>query len=353
MLSKFFIRALLQCALLSIAVGAQSVPVPANPSNTEPQQPPVNHTVAERASLFGTVLDKSQMLVPNAHIHIDSLDDQMMADTHSGDDGTFKFTDIAPGHYKLTITAAGMGFYTQQIELKRGEDNIISGIVLPVATQLSEVHVYADKNEIAKEELHIAEKQRVFGVIPNFYVVYDWNAPALSSKQKYHLVMRASLDPVQFLGTGIIAGFQQASNTYPTYGQGMEGYGKRYGAEFATDSIATFFGGAVYPQLFHQDPRYFYKGTGSKKSRIWYAIQESVMCRGDNGKLQFDFSGILGSLTAGAISNLYYPPSERGFSLTLLGTIEGTAGTAAGNIIQEFFIKRFTTHSKDKAPAAQ
>jgi hypothetical protein len=246
-----------------------------------------------------------------------------------------------------------MGIYSQQFELKTGETHIISGIVLPVATEQSEVRVYANKDEIAQEEMHIELQQRVFGVFPNFWIAYDWNAPPLSPKQKYIIATRAIFDPVSLTLTGVVAGIQQAQNTYPTYGQGVEGYAKRFGAEFATGSINDLLGGAVFPVLFHQDPRYFYKGTGTVKSRLWYAIYESVLCRGDNGKQQFNYSGILGSLTAGAISNSYYPPSDRGVSLTLYGTFIGVGETAAANIIQEFFLKRFTTHSKDKAPALQ
>jgi hypothetical protein len=339
MLGKIFTVVFFACLLPAIPAHAQSVAP--------------NQVLPSTASLFGTVQDKNQLVVPGAFIRLEELASNKESTARSGDNGAFTFTNLAPGRYKITITGAGMGTFSQELEIKPGEAHLVSGIVLPVATAQSEVHVFANKDEIAEEELHIAEEQRVFGIIPNFYVAYDWNAPALNTKQKYHLAWRATIDPVSFLGTAVVAGIQQGENTFPTYGQGVEGYSKRYAASYGTNAIANILGGAVFPQIFHQDPRYFYKGTGSVKSRLWYAIYESVLCRGDNGKQQFNYSGLLGSLTAGAISNAYYPPSDRGFSLTVLGTLEGTGGTAAANIIEEFFLKRLTSHSKDKAPALQ
>lgn len=363
MLWSFFARALVLGVFFSIAAGAQGVqapenlpaaPAPAIAALAEPmQQDAVQSAATASASLFGTVLDKNQMVVPGAEVRLEDLDSHKVTILKSGDNGSFRCAGLSPGHYKLIITASGMGIYSHQFELGSGDSKILSGIVLPVATQLSEVRVYANKDEIAQEEMHIAEQQRVFAVIPNFYVAYDWNAPAMPTRLKYDLAARTTFDPVAFIGTAIVAGLQQADDTFPTYGQGMAGYSKRFAASFGTNAIANFLGGAVFPQVFHQDPRYFYKGTGSIKSRLWYAIYESVLCRGDNGKQQFDYSGFLGSLSAGAISNIYYPPSDRGLSLTILGTLEGTGGTAIGNIIQEFFLRRITTHSKDKAPALQ
>jgi hypothetical protein len=371
MLRNIFSSALFGCVLLTATLGAQNLTVNERPSSqleaeNLPNAPrPVLHAgeVQEQkaaqnadssltAILFGIVQDKNQMIVPDASIRLENLDSHKDTILSSDDKGTFTITNLAAGRYKVTITGAGMGTYiSPEFELKSGETHIVSGIVLPVATAQSEVHVYANKNEIAQEEMRIAERQRVIGIFPNFYVTYDWDAPALDPKQKFNLFAHATLDPVTFIGTGIVAGAEQAENTYPAYGQGLEGYSKRYGAAFTTGTINNLFGGAVYPVLFRQDPRYFYKGTGSVKSRLFYALEEAVMCRGDNGRQQPNYSGILGSVTAGAISNLYYPASDRGVSLTFLNTLVGIGGSAAADIIEEFFLKRFTTHSKDTAPA--
>jgi Carboxypeptidase regulatory-like domain len=354
----------LGCSFFTLDTGAQSMKLPVQlvsenlPDAPSPALENLQQTInasdsASTASLFGTVQDKNQLAVPNAQLRLENLDNHKVIILRSGENGSFTCSNLVAAHYKITITATGMGIYSQEFELKSGETHIISGIVLPVATEQSEVRVYANKDEIAQEELHIALQQRVFGAFPNFYIAYDWNAPAMTTKQKYKLAAYSIFDPVNLAVTGVVAGVQQAANSYPTYGQGMEGYAKRYGAGFATGSLNIMLGGAVFPALLHQDPRYFYKGTGSVKSRMWYAIYESVLCRGDNGKQQFNYAGILGSLTAGAISNSYYPPSDRGVSLTFVNTLWGTAASVAVNIVQEFLLKRVTTHSNDKAPALQ
>ncbi len=309
---------------------------------------------AQKGSVFGTVQDPNGLAVPGALVRLENLKDHIEQSMSSIDNGSFNFTDLPPGHYRLVITAPGMGRYeSSDFEVKSADTHIISGIVLPLATQTSEVRVYANKDEIAQEEIHIEEEQRVLGVFPNFYSSFDWNAPAMNSKQKFHLVSHSILDPMSFLAVGMIAGMQQGQNTYPSYGQGMEGYAKRYGAAFATDTISVLMSRAVYPAFFHQDPRYFYKGTGSYTSRTFYAISQSVLCRGDNGRQQFNYSHLLGNVTAGAISNLYYPASDRGVSLTFLNSLIGIGASAAENLVREFVFKGITTHSTDKAPALQ
>ena len=108
-------------------------------------------------------------------------------------------------------------------------------------------------------------------------------------------------------------------------------------------------GGAILPSLLKQDPRYFYKGTGSTRSRILYALANAVICKGDNGHWQFDYSGILGALAAGGISNLYYPASSRNRAgLTFENTLIGIGGSAVGNLFQEFLIRKLTPHAQSK-----
>jgi hypothetical protein len=148
---------------------------------------------------------------------------------------------------------------------------------------------------------------------------------------------------VTFVVTGIFAGVEQEENTFSGYGQGAEGYAKRYGAGYADGFISTMLGSAILPSWWKQDPRYFYKGTGSTRSRILYAIANSVICKGDNGKWQANYSGIVGGLAAGGISNIYYPASDRdGAKLTFEDAAIGTAESALQNLIQEFIVKKLT-----------
>jgi hypothetical protein len=186
----------------------------------------------------------------------------------------------------------------------------------------------------------------VLGFIPNFYVTYDPHPVALTSKQKFELAWRTTIDPVTFAIVGGIAGVQQADNDFNGYGQGAQGYAKRFGSTYANLAAGTFIGSAILPSLLKQDPRYFYKGTGSTRSRSLYAIANAVICKGDNGHWQVNYSNILGSLAAGAISNLYYPAQNRnGAALTFENAAIGVGATAAANLVEEFLMRKLTSNA--------
>jgi hypothetical protein len=236
--------------------------------------------------------------------------------------------------------------------LHAGESFEEPAVVLPLAPTASEVRVTASQVEIAQEQIKMEETQRIFGVIPNYYVSYAPNPVPLTDKQKFELAWKTSIDPVSFLAAGAFAGVQQAANTFSGYGQGAAGYGERFGANFADNFIGTMIGAAMLTSLLKQDPRYFYKGTGTTQSRVLYAIANSVICKGDNGHWQPAYSAILGGLAAGGISNLYYPASDRvGVKLTFDNALIGTAEGAAQNIFQEFFIRRLTPKLPKNGPA--
>jgi hypothetical protein len=214
------------------------------------------------------------------------------------------------------------------------------------------VRVAPARVDIAEDEIKVEEKQRVLGVVPNFYVSYDHNPVPLSSKQKFELAWKTMVDPVSFGVTGAIAGIQQAQNDFSGYGQGAQGYAKRFGASYADFVSGTLVGSAILPSLLKQDPRYFYKGTGSKRSRILYALANAVICKGDNGHWQANYSSILGSLAAGGISNLYYPAKNRdGAELTFENALIGIGESAAVNLLQEFVIRRLTPSVSKHEPA--
>ncbi len=113
--------------------------------------------------------------------------------------------------------------------------------------------------DVLKQE----EKQRAFGVVPMFSMTNVKDAPPLTSRQKFHLMARTMIDPFTFLSAGLTAGIGQANNSFPGYGQGAEGFGKRYGAALADNADSNFFSNFFYPVLFKQDPRYFRMGQGS------------------------------------------------------------------------------------------
>src|SRR5215470_11246378 len=153
--------------------------------------------------------------------------------------------------------------------------------------------------------------------IPQFGITNEKNPAPLSAGQKFHLFYRTAIDPAEFAIIGIEAGISQASNSFPGYGQGASGYGKRYGAAFADQVLAEFFSNFEYPVLLKQDPRYFRAGEGSIKRRIFYALAQEFVGHKDGGRKTFNWPTTLGALTAGGISNAYYPEGDRGFELTM------------------------------------
>jgi hypothetical protein len=191
----------------------------------------------------------------------------------------------------------------------------------------------------------------VLGVIPNFYVSYIPNAVPLTPKEKFKLASRTVIDPFNLVIVGGTAGVEQAQNHFAGYGQGTQGYAKRLGAGYADMVAGTFIGAAILPSLLKQDPRYFYKGTGSKASRFAYALANALICKGDNGRWQVNYSNIGGSLAAGGLSNLYYPEQDRnGAGLTFENAALGIGTTAIANLFQEFVVRRLTRKIPDQTP---
>jgi hypothetical protein len=303
------------------------------------------------ADLHGTVVDSTGAVVIGARVKLTRPDTGATGQEVTTDVlGQFQFKGIAPGPFQLTATAEGFAVTSTTGALREGENYVVAPMTLLLAGASSEVRVSMTRTEIAEAEIKDEEKQRVLGILPNFYVTYDPAAVALTSRQKFELAWKATIDPVNIGLVGATAGIQQATDSFNGYGQGAQGYGKRYGASYADLVAGTFIGGAILPAMMKQDPRYFYKGTGTKKERLRYAISMAVICKGDNGKWQPNYSGILGGLAAGGISNLYYPSTDRGAELTFENTLIGIGTTAAANVLQEFVIRKLTPHPPSYAP---
>lgn len=265
-------------------------------------------------------------------------------------DGQFSFASVAPGSFQLTITAEG--FTTQVISgtLDPGEAYIVPQVVLTVATQMTQVTVGLTRVELAEVQIQDQEKQRVLGIIPNFYVSYVREAVALTPKQKLELAWKSSVDPFTFVAVGAVAGAAQAGNEFSGYGQGAQGYAKRYGASYGDVVMGTFLGSAILPSLLKQDPRYFYKGTGSTRSRILYALASPFICKGDNGRWQANYSYVLGSFAAAGIANLYYPSSNRnGAGLVLGAALTRLGENAVAGVFQEFIVRKLTRNVPARA----
>lgn len=297
------------------------------------------------ASIHGVVSNPKGELYEGARVTLSvSIPGGPPARTQTTDSGgAFNFSGVPAGTFTLTISSDGFLTQTRSGVLHSGEAYDAQTIVLPVKEITSEVGVSATQQEIAVEQFNAEARQRVLGIIPNFYVVYAPNAPPLTVRQKYALAWKSCIDPVTLLTVGVVAGVAQARDTKGGFGHGAEGYSWRIGASGADAFIGNMLSGAVLPAAFKQDPRYFYQGTGTIRSRTIHAITSSFVSKGDNGHRQFAYSGIMGSLAAGGISNLYYPASERnGVGLTFENTGLGIASNAVADLFQEFVARKLT-----------
>jgi len=196
------------------------------------------------------------------------------------------------------------------------------------------------------------QSQRMLGVIPQFGVTNQRNPVPLTSKQKFRLFYRTAFDPVQFGLVGLQAGISQAVDSFPGYGQGAAGYGKRYGAAFADQVSSNFFTNFGYPVLLKQDPRYFRLGEGSWKRRSGYALAQEFVGHKDGGGKTFNWPIALGILTAGGISNAYYPSADRGFGLTISRAGVSLLYGSLGGLANEFWpdVARKLHRHKEKSP---
>lgn len=307
--------------------------------------------LCQQASITGTVVDPTGASIANVEIKLSFDGRSPDQTTHSSDDGEFSFSNAAPGPYRLSFTVKGFALKTITGELHAAQTEAIPPTALAVEKLTTEVNVTLPQAEIAEAQIKAEEKQRLIGLAPNFFVTYDHNAAPLNVQQKAELTWRTLLDPYVFITNGIGAAIEQARNTNKGFGQGAQGYAKRYSADYADLAVALGFEKFVMPALFKQDPRYFYKGTGTKNSRFWYAISRSVICQGDNKKPQFCYSSFISRFGTGFLSNYYYPHADRDTTAQVIeGGMIDIGASAAANLFQEFLARKITPKLMPKRP---
>ncbi|HWY07875.1 MAG TPA: carboxypeptidase-like regulatory domain-containing protein [Candidatus Acidoferrales bacterium] len=316
-------------------------PLPkSDPQNSVPQTPPSGGS----ASVGGTVLDASGGTVSGADVSLMDGDGTQLHTMVSEANGEFNFAKIPAGSYLVTVYAKGFAPFTSaEFAVAVQQAYELPDVSLSVATANIEVTVRPTEL-IAAEQIRAAEKQRLVGFFPNFYTSYIYDAAPLTAKQKFSLATRGTFDPVAMLGIAFAAGIEQANNSYAGYGQGVAGYSKRFAAKFADGRSSDFLTHAVFPALLHQDPRYYYQGSGSVKSRFVHAVTSAFVARSDSGRPVPNASYLLGDMCSGALSNLYYPKANRGAHLVFTNTAVGLAGRVGTNLMREFLSKRLTTN---------
>lgn len=336
------------CALLALPISGQELA--SLPDDPQPQIQPSQSSTSGMGEVSGTVLDTNGDVIQGARVQLSRPGKPgALREVNSGAMGQFAFSGIEPGTYTVTVTGSGMStVVSQPFELRADQPFVVPKVVLPVSGGSTSVTVL-DQQGASIEQVHIAEQQRVLRVFPNFYSSFDWNAPPMMAKQKYSLALRSLFDPTTFVVVGGVAGAEQYKNVFPSFGGGLEGYGKRYGAAFATHASAELFTRAVYPSIFHDDPRYFVLGEdGTKRERAQHAIVSTFVTRGDNGRRKVNYSELLGKFSAAALSNAYFPEQERGGRLVLINGFADLGGTLLDNLFREFILSRMTSRAASR-----
>ena len=230
-------------------------------------QPPSQSPNPQTGAILGTVTDMNDAPVPGAAVALQGQDPGDVRSVTTNENGSFEIRDLKPGRaYQVTIRAAGFSEWESPVvTLEPGQDEILDVSKLRIEEVQTTITVTPESSDqMASEQVRTEEKQRGFGIIPNFYAVYTPNPAPLTAKLKFSLALRVARDPFTLSGVAMLAGIGQATG-YPNYVQGAKGYGERLGANYANSFTEVMFDGAILPSLLHQDPRYFYRGTQCRR----------------------------------------------------------------------------------------
>ncbi|MGA9155325.1 MAG: carboxypeptidase-like regulatory domain-containing protein [Candidatus Sulfotelmatobacter sp.] len=325
--------------LLLIVIGAVALAVPMSAQSFT-----TANTIT--GNILGTVVDTSDDPIPGANVILQGpAGNRLTAITK--DDGGFAFDQTPAGvAYQITVTAEGFADWNSSITVEPGENKTLPEIKLRILAVQRAVTVSYSSKEVATQQLKAEEQQRILSFIPNTYVVYEPHPEPLTARMKFHMAYKSLTNPFFFGRTAAWAGVQQARDNPSEWHQGAEGYSKRLGAGFADAVTGGLISNAILPSLLHQDPRYFYQGTGTKKSRALHAMWAPVVCKGDNGAWQPNYSQLGGSLIGYSISTAYYPSSDRtaGHVFQTFGIDMGLH--VVGSLAQEFILGKFTSRGK-------
>jgi len=297
------------------------------------------------AAILGTVADANGDPIPNATIVLQGLAGDRLTATTT-DDGSFAIHDVTPEMtYHLAVTADGFADWTSSISVEPGQQKSVGEVTLRILAVQRAITVSYSSKEVAALQLKAEEHQRVLGFIPNIFVTYERHPEPLTAGMKFHLAYKGLTDPTFFGLQALWAGIEQAGD-FPSYREGAQGYAERFGASLASSASEGLFANAIFPSLLHQDPRYFYRGSGTKGSRAWHAILAPFVTQGDDGKAQPNYSQWGGSLISASVSNACSPKSDRGAGLvfTNFGTSMGLH--IALGLAQEFMLPKFTSKGK-------
>jgi hypothetical protein len=306
----------------------------------------------DTGSIQGKVTDSSGASILGAVVTVTGANGNSRI-TVTDAQGAFQISFLTPGNYSVKISASGLANWSAAnvpASVAPGSKPLLA--VMRVAPSVTSVTVGLPPEEVAQAQLDQEVQQRVLGVLPNYYVAYGNHPAPLSPKQKLHLGMKLLLDPATFAAVGITAGIQQNRNSFYQYGQGVEGYAKRFGAEYVTAADSVLITAVLADSVLHQDPRYFYSGKGTTAQRAWYAVKSAFRAKGDNGKWQPPYARLIGAIAAAEIAQAYRPDPRTQYTLIGRALMFRFGGLVGVNLFQELFLKKLTTHTPEDQSAA-
>jgi hypothetical protein len=294
----------------------------------------------QTGDVMGTVIDMHGSPVPGATVILRGPIPATRLTATTNADGFFEIHHVNAGiSYRIVIRSPGFAKWTKAVDLTPGQLDMLTGITLHLAAVRTTITVSpATTEQIATEQVQTELTQRGFGLVPNFYEAFARNPAPLTPKLKFRLALRAAVDPFTLAGVGTLAGTGQITRT-PNYADGFGGFAERLGANYANQFTNLMIGGAILPIVLHQDPRYFYKGTGSTASRVLHAISAVVIAKGDNGRWQPNYSELGGDLASAALSNVYYPEENEGVGLVFVNFGIDTGIHLGMRFLQEFVFR--------------
>jgi hypothetical protein len=302
-------------------------------------------TAQQAAIVSGTVVDPIGTAVTDARVALTTADGTPVQTATTGAKGEFTFPDVLAGSYVVRVDVTGFTpFSTDAFTVDDGGRLLTLPLIVLAVEGFSTSVVVRATEAIAEEQIRVQEQQRWLGIVPNFYVSYVPNAAPLTSRQKFTLAAHETLDWMAFVGASVAAAIDQSTAAHPGFGEGTSGYAQRWAASFADNRTGDLLSHYVFASVFRQDPRYFYQGTGTTKSRLIHALASAFLARSDRGTTMPNYAQMFGNIGAAALSNVYYPHSERGASLMVSNLAISLASRAAKAVTQEFLGKRLTTH---------
>jgi hypothetical protein len=181
------------------------------------------------------------------------------------------------------------------------------------------------------------ENKRILWVIPNYRTSPSLdNYEPLSTSEKFKLASQDAFDRGTVALAALFGGHGQLTNANRSFGQGVAGFGRYFGASYGDWLIGDYMTEGVFPTLLHQDPRYFRRSTGSGWSRIGYAMGQIFWTHRDSGGTQFNYSEVIGNSTAVAISNAYYADNRTASNAVSNLTVQ-LGVDMASNVLKEFW----------------